>query len=420
MRPNAETDRTLIRAGASSTRYVRFAFTAPEAPRSHRRMPLNVSLVLDRSGSMGGGKFDLAREAAHQALQLLRADDRFSVVVYDTDIDLISASTAATADARRVARDRLAEVGPRGSTNLCGGWLRGCEQVGIGLTPDTIGRCLLLTDGLANVGITDGHELRRHAGELRARGVATSTFGVGADFDERLLQGMADASGGNFYYLQDARQIPDLLASEMGEALEVVARETRLLVRVPAGVGVEPLNPLRVHHDDGAVSIELNDLVSGQEVDIVLAFTFPRGREGEMVEATLSLGDRHGALDAAGEAVTWTYASHAENDRQPRNRAVDRAVATQYAGRARSAAAEHNRGGDLEGARRVLLATAARIRGYAGDDAELQSLDSALERQGEEYSARPMSAPELKSLVFANYAVGRNRASDGRAKRSKR
>ncbi len=95
----------------------------------------------------------------------------------------------------------------------------------------------------------------------------------------------------------------------MGEALEVVARETRLLVRVPAGVGVEPLNPLRVHHDDGAVSIELNDLVSGQEVDIVLAFTFPRGREGEMVEATLSLGDRHGALDAAGEAVTWTYGS---------------------------------------------------------------------------------------------------------------
>ncbi len=108
MRPNAETDRTLIRAGASSTRYVRFAFTAPEAPRSHRRLPLNVSLVLDRSGSMGGGKFDLAREAAHQALQLLRADDRFSVVVYDTAIDLISASTAATADARRVARDRLA------------------------------------------------------------------------------------------------------------------------------------------------------------------------------------------------------------------------------------------------------------------------------------------------------------------------
>lgn len=416
----AETDRTLIRAGASSTRYVRFSITAPEAPRDRRRLPLNVSLVLDRSGSMSGGKFDLARQAAHKALQLLQADDRFSVVVYDTEIDLIAASSGATPDARRIARDRLAEVEPRGQTNLCGGWLRGCEQVGLGMTPDTIGRCLLLTDGLANVGITDGNELRRHAGELRARGVATSTFGIGADFDERLLQGMADASGGHFYYLQDARQIPDLLASEMGEALEVVARETALMVHLPEGVSVEPLNRLRVHKENGSTAIMLDDIVSRQEVEVVLAFTFPRGHEGDKLEATLSLIDRDGALDLREEIVEWTYASHAENDRQPRNVSVDRAVATQYAGLARSQATERNREGDLEGAKRALQAVAGRIRDYANGDSTLVALVRELERQGEEYSARPMSAPELKSLVFANYAVGMNRASDGRAKRSKR
>lgn len=414
----AETDRTLIRAGASSTRYVRFRFTAPAATHDRRRLPLNVSLVLDRSGSMSGEKFELARQAAHKALQLLGSDDRFSLVVYDTEIDVVTSSTRATADARRVARDRLAEVEPRGSTNLCGGWLRGCEQVGLGLTRDTIGRCLLLTDGLANVGITDGDQLRHHARELRSRGVATSTFGIGADFDERLLQGMADASGGHFYYLQQATQIPDLLASEMGEALEVVARDSTVQVRVADGVTVEPLSRLRVHRDGGPCSIVLDDLVSGQEVQVVLAFTFPRGREGDRQEVTLSLDDRDGALESSVQTVGWTYASDADNDRQPRNVAVDRAVAAQHAGRARSEALDRNREGDFEGARQALQATANRIRGYAHGDSELVWLVRELDRQSEEYAARPLSSPERKAAAFANYAVGMSRAADGRAKRS--
>ncbi len=414
----AETDRRLIRAGASSTRYVRFSFTAPASPGDRRRLPLNVSLVLDRSGSMGGAKFELARQAVHQSLQLLTAGDRFSLIVYDTEIDIVTSSTRATADARRVTRDRLAEVEPRGSTNLCGGWLRGCEQVGLGLTPDTIGRCLLLTDGLANVGITDGQQLRHHARELRSRGVATSTFGIGADFDERLLQGMADASGGHFYYLQNAAQIPDLLASEMGEALEVVAREATIDIRLPDEVTVEPLSRLRVHRDDGISSIALDDLVSGQEVEVVLAFRFPHGREGDRQEVVLSLGDRDGVLEPSEQTLEWAYASHAENDRQPRSVAVDRAVAAQHAGRARSEALDRNRDGDLEGARRALLATADRIRGYANGDRELAGLVKELDRQGEEYGARPLSSPERKAVAFANYAIGMSRASDGRAKRS--
>jgi Ca-activated chloride channel family protein len=309
-------------------------------------------------------------------------------------------------------------VEPRGSTNLCGGWLRGCEQVGQGLTRDTIGRCLLLTDGLANVGITDGEQLRYHARELRSRGVATSTFGIGADFDERLLQGMAEASGGHFYYLQNAAQIPDLLASEMGEALEVVVRDTTLDVRVPTGVTVEPLSRLRVHRDGGTSSIALDDLVSGQEVEVVLAFTFPHGHEGDRQEVALSLGDRDGMLDPSEQTVEWTYASHAENDRQRRNVAVDRAVAAQYAGRSRSEALDRNREGDLEGARQALQATANRIRGYANGDRELAGLVSELESQSEEFAARPLPPPERKAVAFANYAVGTSRASDGRARRS--
>ncbi|MBA3343424.1 MAG: VWA domain-containing protein [Gemmatimonadaceae bacterium] len=95
---------------------------------------------------------------------------------------------------------------------------------------------LLLTDGLANPGITDRDTLARHASELRQRGVSTSTFGVGVDFDERRLRDMAHEGGGNFYFLENALQIPDLITSELGEALEVVMPRAALEMDIPRRV----------------------------------------------------------------------------------------------------------------------------------------------------------------------------------------
>src|SRR6478752_4612672 len=96
-------------------------------------------------------------------------------------------------------------------------------------------RMSLRTDGLANHGVTEHGALVTTAAELRRRGVATSTFGVGADFDERLLRDIAHEGGGNFYFVESPAQIPDLVTSELGEALEIVARGAALHVELPAG-----------------------------------------------------------------------------------------------------------------------------------------------------------------------------------------
>ena len=163
-----QTDRTLIRAAASSTRYVLARITAPPASEHETRLPVNVGIVLDRSGSMADErKFGLAREAVESSLRMLRVDDRFALVVYDTVIDVLMRSTRATPESKHHALDALRKVGPRGGTDLGGGWLSGCEQVAEFLEDDRVSRCLLLTDGLANQGITDRDELSRHAGGLR-------------------------------------------------------------------------------------------------------------------------------------------------------------------------------------------------------------------------------------------------------------
>ena len=414
----ATADRALIRASAPSTRYVVVSYTAPTLPERADRIPVNAALVLDRSGSMGGSKFALARQAAEQALAQLRSEDRFSLVVYDDHIDVLIPSSPATAEAKQRAREMLARTEARGGTDLCGGWLRGCEQVAAHAAADGVNRCLLLTDGLANHGITSHDEILGHAAALRERGVQTSAFGVGADFDERLLQAMAHAGGGHFYFIESPAQIPDLVASELGEALETVVQRAVVEVRLPEGVRAEPLNRFRWQHAraENVVRIELGDLVSGQAVDLVVKLSFPVGAPGDVIAAEFGLVDGAGIPAAPSATARWTYAPHKENDRQPRERAVDRQVATLYAARARAEATEHNRAGYFERARSVLTATARRIRSYANGDPELERIANELLREVETF-VEPMPAMAMKAMFAVQETVMQMRSPDQKARR---
>jgi Ca-activated chloride channel homolog len=414
------TDRQLIRAQARSNRYVLVSFTAPAAPRREERMPVNVAFVLDRSGSMSGeNKFNLAREAVQQSLRMLRPEDRFSLVVYDNEVSVLARSANATQSAVRDALDALTRVDPRGSTDLCSGWMRGCEQVSEFVNRELVSRVLLLTDGLANHGITDRMELSRHAAELRQRGVSTSTFGVGADFDERLLRDMAHEGGGNFYFLENARQIPDLITSELGEALEVVMPRAVIEMEIPRGGDTEVLNHFRSSIGDNMLRIELGDVVSSQEVQVIVRFNFAHGEIGQRVvtRAYLMSGD---VTPVRSNDLTWVYASHAENDAQPRDGQVDRRVAELYAARARADATEANRHGDFAAARRVIERTVARIRQYAGNDPQINSVWMELERERPQYDEVVMEAMAMKRAYYVADMGMKGRVADGKARRSPR
>ena len=414
-----QTDRTRIRAAASSTRYVLARITAPPAPERETRLPVNVAIVLDRSGSMADErKFELAREAVEQSLRLLRSDDRFALVVYDSVIDVLMQSTRATPEMKRRALDALREISPRGSTDLGGGWLSGCEQIAEFLDDDRVSRCLLLTDGLANHGITDRDELARHAGELRQRGVSTSTFGVGVQFDERLLRDMAHEGGGNFYFIEGASEIPALITSELGEALEVTLRNASLIVTLPPGATGETLNRFRQTPtaEPNELRVDVGDLVSGQELEVVVKVAFPSGDVGQLISADFELASVGNVIPGTECRQAWTYATHHDNDVQPRNGEVDRAVAELYAARARAEATEANRDGRYDHARQVLEATARRIREYAGDDPKLRHLAEKL--VSEEYVfGMPMALMARKASYYAAETALKGRDPSGRARR---
>jgi Ca-activated chloride channel family protein len=128
---------------------LRFRANVPESPRRN----LNLSLVIDRSGSMGGQPLYHALKAAESVVQQLTPEDIISVVVYDDIVNTVVAPTPVRDQAG--IQQALGEVYAGGLTNLAGGWLQGCAYVKARLDSQKINRVLLLTDGLANVGLTE-------------------------------------------------------------------------------------------------------------------------------------------------------------------------------------------------------------------------------------------------------------------------
>jgi hypothetical protein len=402
-----QADSTLVRAAGGSRRYLRVEVVAPRHP---PRQPLSLALVLDRSGSMGGEKLDLAREGAIRAVRSLRAEDRVSVLTYNEEASVLIRSATADETAKRVAEQRLSQAQAGGGTDLCGAWLRGCEQVGLGLDEGRLGRCLLLTDGLANRGITDGPTIVGHAAELRRRGVTTSTLGVGGDFDEVLLRQMAEAGGGNFYFAERAAQLAHFIAGETGEAAKVAAREVSLVIDLPAGASVTSPNPFRIRSEQLRSIVELGELVADQVLGLVLRVSFPAGREGETARVQCWLWDAGGVLEGSADQE-FRYAGPEAYSSRPRDLEVDREAASAYAALARRRAAELGREGEVEKGREVLRKMAAEIRQHARGDARLLALASGLEEEAAELER--MENLDYKRLEFSTFGTLRSKGEDG-------
>jgi Ca-activated chloride channel family protein len=409
-------DRHYIRPTYRSNRFVLVEITAPESRREPTREPLNAGFVLDRSGSMAGDKIDLARQAVDAAIRGLSDQDRFAVVAYDDRVDVVMESTPATGTARRSAVDLLAGIEAGGSTNLFEGWMRGCQEVARHQNGTGMHRVLLMSDGLANRGVTDREELTRHAEELWRRGVATWTFGVGADFDELLLERMAAVGGGQSFFIEHAPQIRDYVTSAVGEALDTVARDVALRVIAPEGVLVEPLSQFRSRQQGADTLIELGDMVSEQQLRVVLRVNFPFGDIGSERSVRIELTDRDGIFQGHAQTLTWEYADHRANDLQTRDQEVDREVARLFAARVRKEAVELNKSGQYRRAMDRMQAVARRIRDYAGSDPVMLGIVSELERE-ERLVAAPMAAVAAKEMHYRSSYQMRHRDAMGRPQR---
>src|SRR5688500_6648605 len=189
-----------------------------------RRPPINVALVLDRSGSMAGQPIAAAHDAARRFASFLGRDDRLTIVGFDGQVETVFGPAPAGDPAAAAAISRL---DARGSTNLSAGWLKGMQHVQSGLVDGT-NRVVLLTDGQANQGVTDISKLTGMAGGASAKRVTTTCIGFGAGFNEELLQPMARAGGGNYWFVESNDQMTGIFESEIEGLVSLAAQNVEV------------------------------------------------------------------------------------------------------------------------------------------------------------------------------------------------
>jgi len=251
---------------ANQARPVHFAlrFTA-EAISETNRQPLAFCIVLDHSGSMGGPPLQQALQATKTAIRNLRSSDLFSLVMFDdmaeTVIPLQSAASRGDWD------QRIDQIGPRGSTNLTGGWMLGADQL-TGAPAGVSRRLLLLSDGHLNHGIVEPTQVRGIvASGLEARGIRTTCLGFGRDYDEQLMSDLASVTNGQFYNADSPEKLPAIFEHELQGLQAVVVQNLRVRIKpLDFCEGCLPLNDYpAVMLPDGRTEVAAGDLVSEEE-----------------------------------------------------------------------------------------------------------------------------------------------------------
>ncbi len=360
-------DQELIPREVPAQRVLAIRLNAPQSISTASRPALNLALVLDRSGSMDGEKLAYVKQAALHVLDLLQDTDRAALVAYDDEVTLLAHSVPMTRENRAELKHCVQAIQTGGSTNLSGGWLTGCQEAAAAAREGSLNRALLLTDGLANVGIQDPEALAGHARELSIRGVSTSTFGVGRGFNEHLLEGMSNQGGGNFYYIETPSEIPVIFQREFKELAAVTARDVEIVLDLPPQVSIQVLGGWRVEQKDGQMRIFIGSLTSGREQEIYLKLLIPPASgpaELRIQTRVLAKGEGEQVFDQQAE-VTFRYAGQAEAEAAPRNRLVLERFARVDLAETANEALKLERRGENQKANQLLRSAVAASAPYA-------------------------------------------------------
>jgi len=199
--------------------------------------PLNLAVVVDRSGSMQGQPISEAKRCVQYLVEHLSPADQVAMVVYnnevDTPMDLLPAPQAQT----KIA-EVLSGVHAGGTTDLHAGWLRGAELLAPVTDQQALCRVILLSDGITNAGLTDVDRIAQQVRHLAQAGVTTTTVGLGRNFNEFLMTAMADAGQGMAHYGERAEDLFETFESELGLLKNIAWRDVRFTVNGISGVEV--------------------------------------------------------------------------------------------------------------------------------------------------------------------------------------
>jgi Ca-activated chloride channel homolog len=240
------------------------------------RRPMNLSVVVDRSGSMAEeGKIENVRSVLYRLIDQLGSDDILSLVIYDDVVEVLR--PACRVGSRAEIRRLLEGIFPRGWTNLGGGLVEGFMQAERNASGSYTNRVILLSDGLANRGITDPCELERIAARYRGKSISLTTMGVGLEYNENLMCALANNGGGNYYFIERSNDLASIFRKEFNTLSALVAQNATVELTLEDGVRLVDAIGCD-HRESGRVqSIALGDLSAAETRELSIELLIPGG-----------------------------------------------------------------------------------------------------------------------------------------------
>ena len=340
--------------------FIKISLEGIKQEQSQTRIPANIAIVLDKSGSMQGEKLYHAKEAAIMALSRLNTNDIVSIVSYDSRVSVVVPATKVS-NTTQISR-AIHRIQANGNTALFAGVSKGANELRKFLDLNKVNRVILLSDGLANVGPSTPNELGKLGLSLAKEGMSVTTIGLGLGYNEDLMTQLAGFSDGNHAFVENAEDLASVFQYEFGDVLSVVAQGVE--IQIKCRNGVRPIRVLGREADisDGMVSTRMNQLYSEQEKFIILEVEVPAQADTasvDLVDVDISYND---LFHKRNETLSQTIAADFTRSKQKVDDAIDtktyEAAAEQVANEFNRAAVEKRDQGDIQGAKSILQQSA--------------------------------------------------------------
>lgn len=403
---NAKFDRSLALDRGGSYRYLVVDIEAPEDKRDggHSKALLNLALVIDRSGSMKGRPLEAAKEAAAGVVEGMAESDHLSIVAFDSEIETLVQGLRMDADGKMLTKRAIECLHTRGTTDLSGGWLRGAEHVAelMPALPGGHHHVIVLSDGMANQGITDTGILSEYACGLLERGIQTSTVGIGDRYSPEVLQVLAEDGGGHMHDAEHAAEIVEVVLAELGEIRTVWASRLALELSFPLGVSVTSLSNDPVSTESpNSTGFLLGSIMAGGRRQSVFQVRCPQAQSGDQLEIALELVyEREGRVEQVSAKARLDYGSLDLVNGQERDLEASEVVATVWQSRLARQITRINVERDYESLNDLVRGQFKYFRRYCADLQDGQNMVRQVERLLQR-ARRPMNERSRKEIALA-------------------
>ncbi|HMY16595.1 MAG TPA: VWA domain-containing protein [Polyangium sp.] len=279
----------VLRNNAGET-FVMLEARSSNDSRAKSAAPVNLSIVIDRSGSMKGTRLRNAINAAIGAVERLKDGDMVSVVTFDTRTQVVVPSSVIGPSTRGSVVAAISGIQLGGDTCLSCGIETGIAEMGLtGATDGRIGRMIVLSDGDANHGLRDIPGFRSLAQRARDKNISISTVGVDVDYNERILSAISVESNGRHYFVENDAALQRIFEGEAESLTQAVASGAEVDVELAPGVELDRVFDRTFRRNGNHITVPLGTFSNGDVKTILMKVRLPTSSSDSVAVANVDM-----------------------------------------------------------------------------------------------------------------------------------